>query len=124
MSVSSFSQQTNPSSVLAKQHYLQKSKNQKTIGLVLLAGGSALITSGCIMAIFAAKDGLGTLGYMLIMGGSGCALAIGSVPFLNGSAKNKKKAMSLSFKNETAPQIQKGSFVYRSVPSITIKLKL
>lgn len=40
ISAASFSQQTtNPSPVLTKQDYLQKSKTQKTVGWILLGGG-------------------------------------------------------------------------------------
>ena len=45
--VTSF-EQTNPSPKFSKTFYLQKNKTQKTIGWVLLGGGTAMIVGGAI----------------------------------------------------------------------------
>lgn len=116
MSATSFSQQTSPSPGLTKQDYLQKSKNQKTTAFILLGVGAAAI------AIAAPGNvSLDVLPVFVIVGG---VATIVSIPLFIASARNKRKDMSLSFKNETAPQIQKRSFVYQNVPSLTLKISL
>lgn len=140
VSVASFSQQTNPSPTFTKQDYLQKSKHQKTAAWLLLGGGLALSTTSlAIGAGKATKDvaniftGIVTLSNpapphdytgetILLIGGT--AAMVSSVFFFIASGKNKRKGMALSFKNEKAPQIQKSSLVYRSVPSLTLKISL
>jgi len=102
-----------------KDYYLQKSKNQKTAGWILFSGGAAIMTISAITIL--TNNG----SYGVLMGVPlGVVIIITSVPFFNASVRNKKKGMSLSFKKETAPQIQKGRFVYRSVPSIALKISL
>lgn len=143
--ISAFSQQITPIPSLTKQDYFLKSKHQKTAAWVLLGSGLALSTIGTITAapkvakdvgsaiiiipgIFAgvpppepAKNDY-TIETILIVGGTTAMLS--SIPLFIASGKNKRKAMSLSFKNEMAPQINKGSLVYSSVPSLTLKFKL
>jgi len=135
MSTMSFSQQTNSHPVLNKQDYLQKSKNQKTAAWVLVGGGAALMVTGVVVWVndinrTAETDPFGaiveaytsTSGYWVIA--AGLVAAAGSIPLFIASAKNKRKAMSMSFKNETVPQLQNGSFVNRSVPSLSLKISL
>jgi hypothetical protein len=127
-----FSQQTNPSVALTKQDYLKKSKKQKTAAWLLLSGGLACVITGSILStdLSVDDDNYGSLfdentsraGTVVAIIGS-CFMA-GSIPFFIAAHRNKKKSISLSFKNEMAPQIQKWSFVYRSVPSITLKISL
>ncbi|SRR5258706_15286535 len=115
--VSAFSQNK------TKDFYLQKSKNQKTVFYVFATTGTALIITGIVLG--AAHNDPDTEYYTggFIAVGGFAALAI-SIPFFTASLKNKRKAISLSFKNETAPQIQSSRFVYKSVPSITLKVCL
>ena len=125
ISVTSFSQQTNPSKPVTKADYLLKSKSQKNAAWVLLGGGTVLMGAGFLIGLKEASfDDAGTGVVMVVMGGIGFLSAIGSIPFFIASGRNKRKGMSLSFKNEVAPQIQKRSFVYRSVPSLTLKISL
>jgi len=49
---------------------------------------------------------------------------LSSIPFFISSHHNKKKAASLSFKNEMVPGIYKSSLVYNRIPSLALKLKL
>jgi hypothetical protein len=114
---------------------MQKSKKQKTIAWVLLGGGAALVLTGIILPkgeitnpdcwfcpeekIEYKNDGLkSTLGL------TGVFSMIGSIPFFIASKKNSKRAMSVSFKNETAPLIQNSSFVYKAIPSLAFKIAL
>jgi hypothetical protein len=135
ISAASFSQQTKPSEVLTKQDYLQKSKHQKTAAWLLLGGGAAFTITGYAILVNSANytffgintstgrlDKGVTAGEILFFAGD--AAMLGSIPLFIASHRNMKKSMSLSFKNETAPQIQKTSFVYRPVPSLTLKLNL
>ena len=116
LSATSFSQQTNPSKPVTRADYLLKSKNQK-IGAWILLGSGAVI-----FAIVAPGNvSFDALGPLVVVG---TLATLGSIPLFIASGRNKRKGMRLSFKNETTPQIQKSSIVYRSVPSITIKISL
>ena len=123
VSATSFSQQINPSPTLTKQDYLKKSNNQKFVAWVLLGGGAAVLT------ITALSDD----GYIfggpknsspVVPVGIAAVCMVSSIPFFIASAKNKRRAMAMSFKNETVPQLQKGSLLNRSVPSLTLKISL
>lgn len=133
MSAASFSQETKPSPALTKQDYLLKSKHQKTAAWVLLGGGLALTVTGIIVYsnyVTSANDPFTLLARANSGGAGGVLTAIGvlamggSIPLFLASGKNKKRAMSVSFKNETAPQIQKGGFVSLPVPSLALKIGL
>jgi hypothetical protein len=134
ISAASLSQQTNPSPALTKQDYLQKSKKQKTAAWILLVGGTAFAITGYAVWANSALDELGSVittghndktnvtGAVIFF--TGVAAMIGSIPVFIAAGKNKGKGLSLAFKNEMTPQIQKNSFVYRSVPSLTLKINL
>jgi hypothetical protein len=123
MAATTFCQETNPTKPVTRADYLQKSKNQKTAAWILLGGGVALIGSGFLIGDRkeASFDDAGT---GVVMGGIGLLATIGSIPLFIASSKKKKKAMSLSFKNETIPQIYKSNFVYHYIPSLTLKAEL
>ena len=119
MSASSFSQQT----ALTKQDYLQKSKNQKTTAWVMLGGGAGLILVGTLIGN-SKEASFSDAGTGVVLGGIGALSMLGSIPLFIASGKNKRKSMSMSFKNEMAPQLQKNSFVTRLVPSLSLKISL
>jgi len=139
-----FSQQITPSPTLTKQDYFLKSKQQKTAAWLLLGGGFALSSIGAISAAPKAAEDIGyvVLLFPNIVAGNtqpepqndytgetillicGTAAMLSSIPLFIASGKNKRKAMSLSFKNETAPQIYKGNLVYNTIPSLTLKISL
>lgn len=135
LSASSFGQQTQPSPDLTKQDYLQKSKKQQKAAKIMLGGGAVLLLTGFIIpkgdqtgttdiyGVFPVADYKND-GIKVAFGLTGIVSMLGSIPFFIASGKNKRKAMNLSFKNEMAPQIQKSSFAYRTVPSFTIKISL
>lgn len=135
MSSASFSQQTEPSTVFTKEDYLQKSKNQKTGAIVLLAGGGLLHviglsvwSDGFVSAFdFSNPDPnrgsseLNAGGVLMIFG----SLAVlGSIPLFIASGKNKRKAMNMSFKLQAIPQLKNGSFVSQPGPSFSLKINL
>ena len=144
LTTATFCQQNNPSPTLTKQDYIKKSKNQKTAAWVLLGGGFTLSTIGALTILPKAGKDIGyailllpnaiagnvqpepktdyTVQTILLIGGLTAMLS--SIPLFIAAGKNKTKAMSLSFKNETLLQIQKSSFVYRPIPSINLKLHL
>lgn len=55
---------------------------------------------------------------------TGAASMLGSIPLFIAAGKNKRKALSLSFKNEKMRPLNKTSFVYRDIPSLNLKLEL
>jgi hypothetical protein len=120
ISACSFSQSTHLITSQTKTDYLQKSKLQKKTGLILLLGGTA-----CVLVV-----PIGVLVLTKSYPAAAITMAVGliaipaSIPFLVAASRNKKKALSLSFKNETAPQLQKNSFINRSVPSLSLKISL
>lgn len=134
ISALSFSQQTKTSAALTKQDYLQKSKKQKTTAWIFLGGGAALALIGvaipegdltdelnpyCLCYYIHENDGI--KGALVLAGGLSM---LGSIPFFIASGKNNRRAMNVSFKNEPVPQIQNSSFVYRYIPSFTLKISL
>lgn len=139
IATATFSQQTTPSPVLTKQDWLKKSKNQKTAAWLLVGGGVVLSSTSLILiATKGAEDVFNiipgivtgdptpqnnyTTETILLTGGAAAILS--SIPLFIASGKNKGKSMSLSFKNERTRQLQKSSFVYRAVPSLTLKISL
>jgi hypothetical protein len=123
MSASSFGQQTNSHPALNKQDYLQKSKNQKTIAWVMLGGGAALILLGDLIGN-SNESSFNDAGTGVVIAGVGALSMLGSIPLFIASGKNKRKAMSMSFKNEMIPQLHNSSFVNRSLPSLSLKISL
>ena len=130
LAFSGFSQQNEPSPTFTKQDYMHKSKKQKTVAWVLLGGGAAsvltgiIIPKGDVVREGAWGNDYENDGIKSTFGVTGFLCMIGSIPFFIASKKNNKRAMSVSFKNETAPLIQKSSFVYRPVPSVAFKIAL
>lgn len=141
LATTTFSQQISPSPTLTKQDYLQKSKKQKTAAWWLLGGGLVLSTTSMAIGVGKAADDLANafVGILTlnpdpapqkdytgetILLIAGTAAIVASIPLFIASGKNKKRGMSLSFKNERSLQLSKQNFVYRSVPSINLKFNL
>lgn len=130
-SFTSFSQSAAIPAKTVDTDYLQKSKKQKKTAWLILGGGLACSLVGSILSTELEVDGdteplLGdfasTTGTILNVTGV-CAMA-GSIPLFIAAHRNKKKAMSLSFKNEKAPQFRHGSFTSIAIPSLTLKVSL
>lgn len=85
----------------SKEHYLQKSKNQRTAGWVLLGAGAGIGIIGAIVSAEALtedwffgdskKSDTG-----LIIGAVGAASSLASIPFFISARKNSRKAAQLS----------------------------
>ncbi|MBL0129819.1 MAG: hypothetical protein IPP43_00775 [Chitinophagaceae bacterium] len=115
---------------MTKQDYLQKSKHQKTAAWILMGGGATLLLTGIVIPKGALThsgfldDTYKNDGIKDAFDLTGIVSMLGSIPFFIASSKNKKKAASLSFKNEPIPKLQKNSFVYRTIPALTLKIYL
>jgi hypothetical protein len=110
-------------SALSKQDYLNKSKNQKTIGWVMLGGGVVLATAGFI-AYGSQFDLSGRGEGYAIAGAAGIGIALGSIPFFISSAKNARKAAEISFRNQQIVMPQQNMWVLKMQPAITLKIAL
>jgi hypothetical protein len=125
LSLQVFSQETNPAQSLTKQDYLKKSKSQKTTASVLLgsgvlAGGIGLATgagSVCVGCPEKPKDQSG----WVIAGGT---LMVSSIPFFIASSKNKKKATSISLKNQFIPTLQSNGLANKATTTLAVTISL
>ena len=123
LTLSGFSQSIPTQLTSIQTDYLKKSKHQKTAAWILVSSGVFFSILGSIELNFAGTESGKTSNntFFQVLG----LTAVGvSIPFFVSAAKNKKKAMSLSFKNGMTPQIYKSGFVYKPVPSLTLKIGL
>jgi hypothetical protein len=124
----SFSQQINPSQPKTREYYFQKSRNQKTIAWVLLGGGVGMMAAGTAIGVGEAAGSLfgentnSTGSSVLLFGGIAAAGA--SIPFFISSAKNKGRAMSLSFREEKIPFTANRKLSTKSFPAVSLKINL
>lgn len=131
LSAATFGQQTNPTPPPTKQDYLKKSKTQKKTAWILLGGGTVLAITGAAIPSKVTDygnplnpyDDKYSNNWSYLIGVGGLAMLC-SIPFFIASGKNKRKAMNLSFKNELAPQVMESGFVYRSIPTLNLKINL
>jgi hypothetical protein len=126
-SISSFCQSTPNDLPTVKTDYLKKSKNQKIAAWVLLGGGIILETTTWIIAIQDVEYGSDvSRTTLLVMGFTGGAAILGSIPLFIASGKNKKKAMNMSanIKMEKVTINERQSFVQSSYPAIAFKINL
>ena len=132
ITVCSFSQPVNNAVPAVKADYLQKSNHQKTAAWIMLGGGTSLFVVGGLVGahgffdLFTLQPDNANAKIELagILALTGTAALLGSIPLFIASSKNKKKAATLSFKNEPVLQIHKSSFVYRCIPSLALKFDL
>ncbi len=112
---------------LSKDHYLRKSKNQKKVATILLAGGAASILTGALISrgepgfVFDENDGI-----KMTFVGIGTLSMLASIPFYIASSKNKRRAnaATLSFNNQKVIFLQQNTFVLKMQPALTLKIKL
>jgi len=125
-----FNQQVEePKMELTKQEYLKKSKSQKTAGRILLGGGGILIGAGLLTNL---SNGLGNLFVEESQKNSsgdiftvlGVISIAGSIPLLISAGKNKRKALSLSVKNQPSQVLQNNRLYTKIIPSLTFKINL
>jgi hypothetical protein len=84
-------------------YYHTKSKKQRSGAWVLLGLGSALVVGGLLIGNRdeSSFSDAATGGIMGIAGGAGM---VGSIPLFIASSRNRRKALSLTFKNEPSPK--------------------
>ena len=110
-----------------KDYYLAKSKNQKTIGWILAAGGAGLIIAG--IAVGESDDGNNDpneldfgpnfdVGLWLVGGGIVSGLA--SIPFFISAGKNAQKAASISFGRQKILLPKGNLMVLEMQPAISV----
>ena len=116
------------SHAISKDYYLKKSKNQNTIGWILLGTGVALKIVG-----IAQKDSVN-----ILFGGNvknnddvafyilGAVSTVSSIPFFIASAKNKRKAMAatVGFNNQKILFPQQNGLVLKTQPTLILKISL
>lgn len=116
LSTTTFSQQSGPFPVLTKQDYLRKSKRENIAALSLLFGGFALELTA-ILTSFETE-----LGANLVRAGLLANLV--SIPFFIAARRNKRKAASISFKNQYVHQLTNWGLSNRTVPSVNLRINL
>ena len=118
--------------------YLARSKKQRTAGWILTGTGMAVTSIGLMLVITDAVEEV-TLGITSLMWGevkpephpnnrgaillTGSAMVLTGTTFLIISKKNKKKALSMSFINESSQQLRYNTVMNTSVPSVRLRLQ-
>jgi hypothetical protein len=107
-------------------YFIQKSKNQRETGFVLLGMGTAAFAIPIIIYAsdpeFDPTEISSPVGPLSIL--IGAVMIVSSVPIFISAGNNKRKGMSLSFKNERTLNIQNGGLLSESVPSLSLKIIL
>ena len=103
---------------ITKAEYLKKSKKQKTTAWVLLGAGSLSL----LLASIEVNPDYGESTNRAFLAIGGLVMIVASVPTFTASARNKKRGMSMSFKNDTVPRLRHNTLSYSSIPSISLKL--
>ena len=101
----------------AKEYFLERSKKQNTTAWILLGTGAAAIVTGAIIDN-APRDEQSFTGGFIEIGGILCTLT--SIPYFLSSAKNKKRARTLTINNRSILLPQNNSFVLRTQPHISL----
>ena len=118
-----FSQkQTN--SKYSGEHFLTKSRNQKKVAIILLAGGAASIITGALIPkgnpgfVFNENDGI-----KMTFVGIGTLSILASIPFYLASSKNKRRSntVSISFYKQ---KIIFNNLVLKMQPGVILKIEL
>jgi hypothetical protein len=106
-----------------RQNHFKKSKNQKTVAWILLAGGVALTGTGFLIGD-RTESTFDDAATGAIIGGIGVLATIGSIPLFIASGRNKRKGMAVTFRNMPVLQIKNSSLVYQPMPAVSFKLSL
>ncbi|PWA07395.1 hypothetical protein [Flavobacterium psychrotolerans] len=110
-----------PNTEFSKDYYLQKSKNKKTTGWILLASGAVMTVVGVVG--FSNSDFLDDssdrYGYLML---GGPVISLGSIPFFISYGNNARKAATLAVTNQPIYIPRQGSLVLNSQPSLSFKI--
>ena len=123
--------QTTTATAVSKDYYLKKSKSQKTIAWVMVGAGVTVAAIG--LAISENNVTNDPLGYLssnkksdnnAIVTLAGVGVALGSIPLFISSAKNKRRAISVSFNTQPVLISQQNIFVLTKQPTVCLKINL
>jgi hypothetical protein len=113
-----------------RDYYLTKSKNQKTMGWIMLAGGTGLVIAGIAVGNGDNNNDPNELDFgpnfdagLWLLGG-GLVVGAGSIPFFISSANNARRAASISIINQRILMADGTRFVARIQPAILIRVVL
>ncbi len=113
--------------VISKDYYLKKSKTQKTVGWILLGTGAGIAAYGLI-TINSYTDNEGPFGGQNYTGAliaiGGGVISASSIPFFISSAKNKRRAATISFTSQKILWYQKNNIGFITQPSFTMRIGL
>lgn len=113
-----------------RDYYLTKSENQKTMGWIMLAGGTGLVIAGIAVGNGDNNNDPNELDFgpnfdagLWLLGG-GLVVGAGSIPFFISSANNARRAASISIINQRILMADGTRFVARIQPAILIRVVL
>ena len=134
-----FSQEMQPvEHKLVNTDYLAKSKKQRTAGWILTGTGAAVFSIGLVVSMAEMTEEVGgAIIYGLVgeeapvthsKGGTaititGLAMVATGITFLSIAKKNKRKALDMSFINESSQQLRYNTVMNTSVPSVRLRLQ-
>ena len=126
-----FSQEVQPTEhTPVKTDYLEKSKKQRKVGKILTWTGAAVMFTGILVAmgettavmIGAEKpENSFKTSSAIVVGGT--ALLATGITFLVIAKHNKKKALDMSFINQSSQQLRYNTVMNTSVPSVRLRLQ-
>jgi hypothetical protein len=112
-----------------RDYYLSKSKNQKTMGWIMLGCGTGLFITGIAVGNKDNNDpneldfGPNFDAALWLMGG-GLAAGVASIPFFVGSANNARKAALISISHQKILKLQTSSLVAARQLAISLRITL
>lgn len=123
LAINNFAQDTNAMAT-KKEYYLQKAKNQKTTGFVLLGVGTVSAAVGFILFAnnYDSNTSTTDMGGFMLLGGIVCDLA--SIPFFISSGSNNRKAAEIALGAQQIYLPQNITVVMKYAPAVTIKIGL
>ncbi|MDF2157788.1 hypothetical protein [Algoriphagus sp. CAU 1675] len=104
---------------MTKQDYLELSRQQKNVGLILLGGGAALVTTGLLIV---SGDLDSTIGGVCFYTGS-IAVVSGLVTLIHAN-NTKMKANKLTLSNHPLYILGATNGIQKSYPALTFKISL
>lgn len=113
----------NETPVINKDYYLNKSKNQKTTGWVLLGAGASMLIATQIIGRSDVdfETGMTAVG---VLGIGGVSSVLASIPFFIASGNSAKKAANISLNYERLGTPLLSRSLNNSFPSISLKIDL
>jgi len=118
-----------------KTDYLAKSKKQRTVGWILTGTGFVLTGTGLAIAFAHFAEGFGAAMAMSaaepqthskideVLFLTGTAMFFTGITFLSIAKWNRRKAISMSFINESSQQLRYNTVMNTSVPSIRLRIQ-